>query len=82
MSKEIPYFVSEAKEVPITVKKLMCKVKYVDSDGNYKTKNIPVKPGQKPRAKKYNELKAHSLAEAKRLAKAKKKGKKQDKANK
>ena len=45
MSKEIPYFVSEAKEVPITVKKLMCKVKYVDSEGNCKTKNIPVKPG-------------------------------------
>ena len=40
MSKEAIYYVSEPKEVDVPVKKYMCMVKYVDSDGNYKTKTI------------------------------------------
>ena len=72
MSKEAIYYVSEPKEVDVPVKKYMCVVKYVDADGNYKTKTIPATGGKKPSAKKYNQLKAHSLTEARRLIKGKK----------
>ena len=72
MSKEAIYYVSEPKEVDVPVKKYMCMVKYVDADGNYKTKTIPATGGKKPSAKKYNQLKAHSLSEARKSVKGKK----------
>lgn len=75
MSKEAIYYVSEPKAVDVPVKKYVCTVKYVDADGNYRTKDIPATGGKKPKAKKYNQLKAHNLTEARKLVKGKAKKK-------